>query len=127
MKKLSKDQLKQHADIADRLGTARDALEAALEECFAVTGVIGEAWVAYQEAIVEAASFRDDLVRAMDDYAGERSDKWTESDAGSAYEEWKSEWENLAIEEGDMDPPDIDDIAVLTRAEFEELPTEPTS
>ena len=50
---------------------------------------------AYNLAVADMETLRDEVVADMDNYIGERSDKWHESDAGSRYNDWKSEWENL--------------------------------
>ncbi len=77
MKKLTKDHLKRRTELALALDDAYRALTEAAEK--------------YNEALATAREFIEDVVSEMSDYQSERSEKWTESDAGSAYENWTDE------------------------------------
>lgn len=65
-----------------------------------------------------ARSLRDDVVAQMEDYAGERSERWAESDAGQAYEEWKDRWEGLDLEDAEMEDPSELDAPDAAAREF---------
>ncbi|MCW2275116.1 hypothetical protein GJ654_10305 [Rhodoblastus acidophilus] len=45
------------------------------------------------EALRAADEFISGLADAMNDYEGERSEKWSNSDAGAAYVEWREGYE----------------------------------
>lgn len=114
MKKIGKDQEKEwskHIMVLrghkDTIQNAIDALEQARDE--------------YNGALQEARDFRDQVVADMEDYYDDRSEAWQEGDAGSAYVEWKDEWETIELE--DFDPP----IPELPEDDdnLENLPSEP--
>lgn len=124
MKRLNKTQIAQRDAVIDKMKTARDALEKAFSDAYDAGGTINNAWDLYQAAVQEAASFRDDIVSAMDDYASERSEKWSESDAGQNFESWKSDWEGIELELGELENPDLDEIAPDFGEQLAELPEE---
>jgi uncharacterized protein YukE len=78
----------------------------------------------YNGVIDEAHGFRDDMISAMDDYIGERSEKWADGDAGQAYSSWYDEWQGFdpvevdAVEDFDLEEPDHADV-------LEALPEQP--
>lgn len=122
MKKLSKDELKIKSDLEN--------------DFHQKSKVINELWGAYEDAVnalneaiadlngtvTDMNTFKDEIVQQMDDYFDEKSEKWQEGDTGSAYSEWKGEWEQLSIDQmeeialGDNTLPDIE--------EFEQVATE---
>lgn len=108
MKRLSKDDLKLRDELVQKLNDAKAGIETAYGEVNALlTGKVAEAVGKYNDVLTEVESFRDDLVGRMEEYEGERSDKWRESDAGSNYESWKADWENLAVDEVEV-PVELD-------------------
>ena len=104
MKKLNKKQIAEQATLAADLKEKWEAYEAAVNEL--------------NQAIVDADQFRADIVSAMDEYMGERSERWPESDAGQAYSEWKDAWEGFELEE--IEATEID------AETFSDLPGEPS-
>lgn len=103
MKKLSKAQVGEHQTVAKTLH---------------------EKWSEYQEALSElngaiqdARELRDEVTGEMEGYYDERSDKWRQSEAGDQYGEWKSAWDEIALD--DVEEPELDPQA------FEDLPDEP--
>lgn len=128
MKRLTKDQRKAMGEIVTRLRVAEDALNAAistfnagLETLFAP---VETAVDLLNEVRVDAAEFRDEIVSAMEDYAGERSDNWQESDAAATFSEWMGEWEGFTSDEVSIDSPgDIEDPDYVADA-LESLPLE---
>lgn len=81
-----------------RIGKLRDAIEgkkAKIEEAFvqfreSIAPIIEEA----EEERQELHGVLDDIVNAMESYYDEKSEKWQEGDAGSAYSEWKDQIDN---------------------------------
>lgn len=72
----------------------------------------------------DADEWRNELVGKMDDYISERSEKWTEGDAGQNYETWKGEWEGIDFSEID----EFDEIETpeINLDEFEQIASEPS-
>ena len=58
----------------------------------------------YNDTVNAANAFIQEIHEKQDDYYSERSEKWQESDKGSDYESWMSEWEE-EIEE--IESPDM--------------------
>lgn len=71
MNKLSKEQKQQKQALATKIENALANLE---------------------QAIQEANEFIEDVHTSMEEFYDERSQRWQESEAGSAYEDWISEW-----------------------------------
>ena len=113
MKKLSKDQQKFRDDLVKRLDDALIGVNNAVEKANAA---IDE----YNVIVADVESYRDEIVSEMETYFDERSDKWQEGDAGSAYSEWKGEWENLDCSAIDQ----VDEPDSSLMGELEALPME---
>lgn len=104
MKKLDKDQSKRKSELADNLRAAREAADKAVE--------------AYGDVLAEIADFAQEVHGAMEDYSGERSEKWQEGDAGQQYQSWIDAWSNwtdksrddVAIDYGDTEPDDFESL-----------------
>jgi hypothetical protein len=47
----------------------------------------------YNDTIGSINQFAEDIQQRQQDYYDDRSETWQESDRGSEYEDWKSEWE----------------------------------
>jgi hypothetical protein len=103
VKKFTKKQIEEQAAIGGELRSAYEDYENALS--------------ALNDAIQKAEDFKAEVVGAMDEYLSERSEKWTESEAGQAYSEWKDAWESFELEQAE--PVEVDFDA------FEELAPEP--
>lgn len=110
MKRLSKQDQSDRDSLAQAIDDARTALESAVAE---YNSKVSELWqpvedalTAYNGAVDNAQLFRDGIVQQMEDYMGERSEKWLDGDSGQAYQEWKDSWEALSIEPIEIDRPD---------------------
>ena len=103
MKKLTKTDSATLSDLVVRLELEGKGISDAVE-------ALREKVNAYNDVLAEAREFRDDMVGGMEDYMSERSEKWTEGDAGQAYAQWKDEWEALELDDID-DPEGHDDLA----------------
>jgi hypothetical protein len=124
MKRLSRDQEKQKDEHVAALEIAAAAVSKAIEEANAVienqvTSAIG----AYNDALANASTFRDEIVGDMELYADDRSEKWHESEAGETYQSWKGEWEGIDFSELDV-PDTIDDPSPSHRDDLDALPNE---
>lgn len=60
----------------------------------------------HNEKLQEVRDWRDGIVGDMESYVGERSEKWSESDAASEYQDWKGEFENLELEDVEIELPE---------------------
>jgi gas vesicle protein len=58
-------------------------------------------------------TFRDEIAEAIDNFIEDHGEKWQEGEAGQAWEELKSEWENLTIERIDLEEDNPDSLAEL--------------
>jgi hypothetical protein len=80
----------------------------------------------YNERVDDARAFAEGVASEMDDYMSDRSDRWQESDAGSAYSAWKEEWENADFSPLDMeDLPTVEEPELTAAETLEQLPEEP--
>ncbi|WNM70219.1 hypothetical protein [Myxococcus phage Mx1] len=130
MKKLDKKQTQRQLELVKSLGNKagdlREAITVFNEKLAAARVEVEERLKDYNEALDEARGFRDDVVADMEAYVDERSEKWQDSDAGSAYISWKDSWEQLDLEDASLDiPDDIEDLDDSALGGFEELPVEP--
>lgn len=115
MKKISKEHKLTIAALVEELEKKAELIGKANE-------VVAEAVAEYNEALEKAREFRDEIVGAMQEYHSERSEKWQEGDAGSAYQEWIDAWEAMELDE--LPEPDEIDIPEHA-AEIEQGPHEP--
>jgi hypothetical protein len=143
VKKLTKKQMDEQVALAHALDGAHEKyanavvdVNKAIEEANElIRNAIGEdsdyqiAIGDVNEALSKCRDFRDEIVGEMDEYMADRSEKWTESDAGEAYSGWKDEWENFELD--DIEPAEIAEIDEISEDEsinaegFRELVEEP--
>jgi hypothetical protein len=128
VKKLDKQQRERKAELLEAAFAAREALNAAVAR---FNELMAQEWAGVEKeaealnaAISDLTSFRDEVMQSMEDYAGERSEKWQESEAGQNYAAWMEQWEGLRVDEvelerpADVDEPDVD------LDDFDQLPEE---
>jgi hypothetical protein len=106
MKKLSSDQLKTKLALEKDLEAAKNTLDEALEK--------------YNALVADAESLRDDVLSSIQDFCGDKSEKWQESEKGQNYAQWAGLWEDQfdQVDELDLDhhdrlcnlPEDIDSL-----------------
>src|SRR5260370_7472778 len=98
MKRLSKDQKQQRADIVTRLNDAAEAVRAALAAVNAdIAGKLNSAIENYNLVVSVVEAFRDEIMSEMEHYASDRSDRWQKSERSQRHEAWKQEWEGLDV------------------------------
>lgn len=147
MKKLNATHLKERSALADAILAAKSdveeaigdgnsemarAVEAAKEAILAVGVAVAAKVNTYNEAVQAANDWRQARAEEMEAYQSERSEKWQEGDAGSAYQSWLDAWgEELVeievdldldfeIEAPEIEEPDLDHADLLA-----DLPEEP--
>lgn len=130
MRKLNREQEQQRADISAKLNAAREVYNervAELNNALAdLRAAVERAAESYNEAAQEARDFAADIANQQSEYVCERSEKWTDSDAGNAYSEWQSTWENYSPNDIEPDmPQDMDEHDDTDVCEFDDLPIEP--
>ena len=120
MKRLSKAQEQTRSELLERLRKAQSEMAAEVDKANEAVGAVNAAIDSYNEALSDVETFRDEITGDMESYADERSDKWRDSDAGSNYDSWKSEWDNLDTSEvahaEEIEEPDLshaDDLEAL--------------
>ena len=98
MKRVSKDQKQQRADLVTRLNDAAEAVRAALVAVNAeIAGKLNSAIENYNLILSVAEAFRDEIVSELEHYASDRSDRWQKSERGERHEARKQEWEGLDV------------------------------
>jgi DNA repair ATPase RecN len=129
MKRLDKHQLRQQADLVASLEKKSVAVSTAWEEFALAHSKLVRIIEKYNEAVDDAAMWRDKIVSDMSNYQSERSEKWMEGEAGQAYQEWIDEWEAAELES--LEPPEMpempDELEYPHSDELENLSSEPGS
>lgn len=128
MKTISREQRAEKTRIAGVLRDKRDAVVKAIEAYntarATLVGAIEDAQNEFNEALEEARSFVGDVKSAMDDYSGERTEKWQEGETGQLFGTWQSAWEEISLEDIDVSlPEDIEEVDGEDNIEpFDNLP-----
>jgi hypothetical protein len=128
MKAVGKADLKERDEIVERLRSRRRDLDEAIakfnDAALDAWGKVDGCREAYNEAIGDANSWKAEVAGDIQEFIDGRSDKWRESDKGSAYEAWREAYED-ETESVEIDQPedlslDEDDAA----ENLERLPEE---
>ena len=130
MNKLSKDQL---ADRDARLATLEETGKALLDAVDEYNKAIEDAFdkldplvKAYNVAVSDALEFAQEVATDIDDYIGDKSEKWQEGERGQAYIAWRDEWDGWSLESVDISAPDAWELDMPEHGEdFGALPDEP--
>ena len=124
MKQLNKAQQATRDELLDALRAKFTAIDDAFGALNAlIDETVNPAIEAYNGALTDLESFRDEIVAAMEEYHDARSEKWQEGDGGSSYQDWKGEWENLDLTEVELaEHLDLPDVSHAD--DFETLPIE---
>lgn len=127
MKSLTKSELTRRNRYIDGLrelrGKIEDEAATIKDEAFVKLNALVDQ---YNETLSEARGFIEDLANTMDDYASERSEKWQEGDAGSAYSSWQQEYESIDLDDVEHFEPDLDLGEDFDHADaIEQLPERP--
>lgn len=118
MNKLNKSQVAQVDDIRERWTTARTEYETAQTDANAVIAAaiatLNEKIAALNAVVADANSTREEIESEMQSYADDRSEKWQESDRGSAFSDWLSSW-GFEIEE-------VEEVEVTEIDKLDDIP-----
>ncbi len=108
MKQFNKTQVKEIEAFRDRLQDQRRVVEEAIEKA---QGLINDAIEEANTLRENAAEFIRDLHGKGEDYIGERSDAWLESDAADSYRNWLDAIDTVANELEEEIGIDLIDVA----------------
>jgi uncharacterized protein (DUF927 family) len=110
-------------------------LRAAFDNVLEAYGKLADPVLEYNNAVDEyntkvndVKEFITELTGDMTAFAEEKSEKWTDSDAGQSYTAWIEAWTDLDftdLEQGDMPPDPETSIASGSATALEEAPSEP--
>jgi len=96
MKKLSNEQIEQLANLTAEVRMAETELNNARDEVNnLISGKLNRKVNEYNELMTKVHEFTQDITDAMEEYTGEKGTEWSETEAGSHYEDWKDEWESV--------------------------------
>ena len=129
MTKLSKNDLERRTALIEQLNAAHAALTEAVDD---YNETVNDAWSkvddaqnVYNAALSEAQEWVNDISAQIDDYIGERTDKWREGEKGEAYNNWKSEYDTTLAESDLSQPDELSLDGVENAADtLDQLPTE---
>ena len=109
MKKLTKEHIQKRAAIVEELSEKMGAVNTLIQKLNAEIASqwedIESAKEAYNQTIQEANALQEEIASDIDNYVGERSEKWQEGEQASRYEDWKSQWEE-SFDECDLEEPE---------------------
>lgn len=127
--KLTKDEAARKAELLLDLQAQYDKLEDAINTYRAEEALLREPVVnaldAYNELVDAARGFAEDVANRAETEYDEKSEKWQEGDRGEAAREWKDAWDNVNLDEIEIEWPDelsVDDPGHAT--ELDGLPEE---
>lgn len=110
------------ADLREAKGKIEDAIAVYNAAVAEARKPLEEALAGYNEVVETARGWAEDIANQADNDISEKSDRWQESDKGTAATEWKDAWEGAEIEEleitfpDDISSDDITDMADILEA-----------
>lgn len=96
--------------LSAELVARRDALVGRLAEARVLVESVA---AAHDKVVDEIEALRDEVVAAIDEYVGARSDKWQAGERAERYLDWRGEWEDLVVDKVDVPIDAGDEIAAL--------------
>ncbi len=128
MNKISKTQSARHTTVSQALDASREALTKAIDDFNAKRAeAFAEVTTAIEKLnanLNEARELRDEIVSDMENYTGERSEKWAESEAASTFADWQSAWEGLELDDVEIDEPEDVETPDVDVESFNDAPTD---
>jgi hypothetical protein len=127
MKSLSAKDVTRLGELADGLRGEWSEVESTRDELSEAIDRINEAIGGYNKLRQEAQDFVEELASKAQAYADERSEKWADGEAGTAYMEWI---DLLTIQLDEVDEVSMDSLDFPVEPEhaeeLENLPQEPS-
>jgi hypothetical protein len=127
--KLTKSQLAQRTTLVTELRAKADSLAATITAynvaMVDVAKAVNDATVAYNACIETAREFAAEVATEAQVQFDENSEQWQEGTKGTAAAEWIQEWENVDLEDVELD--DVEPLPEIDASEIagllEDLPT----
>lgn len=117
MKRFSKDDDRTRAEIVDELNGAVADIDSEFEKVEAAVQAFNQKVDAYNGVLQKARDWQSDVVQQIDDYMGEKSEKWLDGDAGQAYQSWRDDIENETLDDIDQmevpEKPEPDHVGII--------------
>ncbi len=128
MRKLTAAQIKVKHELATELQTLTKTIQGSIDDFNAHLTNLSEQLVPmterYNELVQAANTFIQSVHEGQEAFIGDKTDRWSDSDAGTVYTDWADEW-TLELEELTMDLPDtLDDIEREDAELLQELPNQ---
>lgn len=127
MKKFSKEHIGKLDDLVGELNAAWAEVEEEKSQIELVLVTLNENITTYNALLEGIREFVEELAGTAEEYQGERSEKWAESDAGQAYQAWIDEIRNVGLD--DVEAVNIDELGLPEEPDHAEnlsqLPQEP--
>src|SRR4051794_17460940 len=113
--KLDKQESKRREELLANMKEAESKLEDAVSVYNAALAEqrtkLEAAVTAFNETVAEARGFAEDIARAAEEEIDGKSEKWQEGDKGQAATEWKDAWENVELDDVEVEWPGDLEIA----------------
>lgn len=126
--KLNKTESARKNELLVALQLKQSALEDALrvynEEASTAFGKLEAAKVSYNEALDEARSFAQDIASEQREDYDDHSEKWQEGDNGTSAQEWISQWEDVDLDDLELEEPEEITLETPQTEAFEALEEE---
>ncbi len=130
MKKINNERYEGLIDLVDQLRTSKDAYNSQIEKIKEMLSPelarLNELCKEIDSALERLEGESSSLVRDMEEYYEDRSEKWQESEKGEQYQDWINAWNNLSSELPDVpeekDDCDFEDLLEDVYMEDEVLP-----
>lgn len=121
MKRLTKQNVKEKADLAHKAQDAYAELDRAIEQFNSemhksFVALIEPLVTKLNEALSDIREFCEARIAEMDDFKDARSERWLDSEPGQNYQCWRDEWDAVQSnlddvrldEPEEIDTPDVD-------------------
>ena len=92
MKSLSKQENKERIELIDKLRVHSETVHDRVQEANEAIERLNTAIQEYNAAVDDANSWAQDIVRVMEEFKDQRSEKWQDSDTGQQYDAWIQSW-----------------------------------
>lgn len=115
--------------LLDELRDKKNDLEAAISDFNAALAElrtpVEDAIAAYNEQLAIVKEFTEEVAEHISEYISEKTDSWQESEKGEAANDLLSTWEQIDLDDFELDlPEDLDESLPTHDDDLEELQTE---
>ena len=131
MRSLSENEINRKAAIERKLDAALSGVENAQSAYNAEMQALWQKYMApafeqLNAALSDAEEFRAGVEERLQEFSDDQSDKWQDSDEGSEFSDWLSEWQNVSFDEVDVEEPeefDFESVIEIDIDAFKHLPS----